>query len=40
MMKQKAWLKWAKKPDDTLLKAQYQKLKAESRKTADEAHEV
>ena len=29
-MKQKAWLKWAKKPDDTLLKAQYQQLKAES----------
>ena len=29
-------LKWVKKPDDTLLKAQYQQLKAQSRKAADE----
>ena len=39
-MKQEAWLKWAKKPDDTLLKAQNQQLKAESRKAANEAHKV
>ena len=39
-MKQEAWLKWAKKPDDTLLKTQYQQLKAQSRKAADEAREV
>ena len=39
-MKQEAWLKWAKKPDDSLLKAQYQQLKAESRKAANEACEL
>ena len=39
-MKQEAWLKWVKKPNDNSLKAQYQQLKAESRKAADEAHEL
>ena len=34
-MKQEAWLKWAKKSDDSLLKAQYQQLKAQSRKAAE-----
>ena len=29
-----------KKPDDTVLKVQYQQLKAQSRKAADEAREV
>ena len=39
-MKQEAWLRWARKPGDVLLKAQYQQLKAQSRKAADEAHEA
>ena len=36
-MKKEAWMKWVKKPDDTLLKAPYQQKKAQSRKAADEA---
>ena len=39
-MKQEAWMRWVKKPGDVLLKAQYQQLKAQSRKAADEAREA
>ena len=39
-MKQEAWLRWVKKPGDTILKAQYQQLKTQSRKAADEAREA
>ena len=39
-MKQEAWMRWAKKPGDTLLKVQYQQLKVQSRKVADEAREA
>ena len=38
-MRQEAWLKWAKKPDDTSLKVHYQRLKHKSRKAAVEACE-
>ena len=39
-MKQVAWMRWAKKPGDALLKVQYQHLKAQSRKVADDAREA
>ena len=39
-MKQEAWMRWAKKPGDALLKVWYQHLKAQSRKVADEAREA
>ena len=39
-MKQEAWMRWVKKPGDTLLKVRYQQLKVQSRKVADEAREA
>ena len=39
-MKQEAWMRWAKKPGDTLLKVRHQHLKAQSRKVADEVRET
>ena len=36
-MKQEAWLRWVKKPGDTILKAQYQQLKTQSRKAGGKA---
>ena len=36
-MQQEAWMHWVKKPDDSLLKAQYQQLKAQCWKAVDEA---
>ena len=40
MIKQEAWMIWAKKPDDTLVKAQSQQLKIQSRLDAEKAREA